>query len=114
MQQGVSTGAQVGGAPDAGGADPNAPPGTGAPGGAGGSSVEQLLMSLPPEVKQKIMEMRQQGVPAEKIIKFAIQAAQGAQAQAQPAPQQQPATPPTAAPASNVAQQMPQGAARPY
>lgn len=99
MQQGVSTGQPVEGAPAPGMMQNGAPP------GAGSGQIEQLLMSLPPEIKQKLMQLREQGVPAETLIKFALQAAQrsgagmpGAQ-QAAP-PQGRPA----AAPSGNVAQ----------
>jgi len=101
MQQGVSTGAQVGGAAPSGGApDPNAPPAQ--PGGAGGSQIEQILMALPPEVKAKIMEMRQQGVPAQEIIQFAIKSAQGG-GQGGQAPAAAPIDAPQRAPSGNVA-----------
>jgi hypothetical protein len=52
----------------------NGPP----PGGAGGIPPE--LANLPPEIKQKVMEMHQQGVPPDQIAQFlqkAVQATQG-------------------------------------
>ena len=110
MQQGVSTGQQVGGVPGA----PGDPAAAGAAPGGGGQ-IEQILMQLPAEAKQKLMQMRQQGVPAEQIIQFAVQAAQ----QAGIMPGQAQGTPPAAgasseSPASNVAQQQNGSAARPY
>jgi hypothetical protein len=119
MQQGVSTGAQVGGPAQPGQpADPNAPPGASAPapGGAGGGQIEQILMQLPAEAKQKLMQMRQQGVPAEQIIQFAVQAAQQAGIMpGQGGGQTPPASgAPPESPASNVAQQQNGSAARPY
>jgi hypothetical protein len=111
MQQGVSTGAAVGGVegqPAAPGSTQQGMPAQGAPGAAGaggGGQAEQLLAALPPEAKQVLMQMKQQGVPTEKIIQAAMMMAQKAQGQGgpQPAPMQ------NEAPAGNVGQQMMNG-----
>ena len=101
MMQGVSTGQQVGGAPDAA-TSPNAPPASNpAAGGAGGQEqmIMQAFAQMPPELKQRLMQMKQQGVPSEQILQIVMQFAQqmgGGQPQAQ-APQ-------PSAPSSNVQQ----------
>jgi hypothetical protein len=72
-------------------------------------------MALPPEAKQRLMQMRQQGVPAEQIIQYAVAEAQkaglmgGQGGGASPMPGQS-----SEAPASNVAQQQNGSASRPY
>jgi len=113
MQQGVSTGQQVGGVPGAEGGQPGAEGADPAAAQGQGLDIQKLLMSLPDDVKQKIMQMREKGVPARQIIEFAVQAVQqqnGAPTSGGAAPQQ-PAAQPQSSPASNVAQQ--QDAARP-
>jgi len=118
MQQGVSTGAQVGGAegqPAAPGSAqqgmPAQPGGMVQPGAAGGGQIEQILAILPPEAKMQLMQMKQQGVPMEKIIQAALMMAQKAQAQGggQPQGAPQPAPMQPSAPASNVGSQMMNG-----
>jgi len=77
MQKGVSTG---GGGEEGGGGDME------------GDAIQQKLMSLPPEDKQKVVQMKQQGVPDEQIKQFLLSkigAGGGAppqQVQQQPAP----------------------------
>lgn len=106
MQRGNSTGAQAppqpgqngppppqpgGGAPaGAGGGPPGAPP---APGGGGDLPPE--LANLPPQIKQKVVEMHSQGAPPEAIAQFLKQAV-GQQGGAPP-PQGGSPPPPTGA-----------------
>lgn len=70
--------------------DQGQPPG----GGGGDQAIMQKLQSLPPEVKQQVVTMKQQGKPDQEIKAFLMQqlnggSGQGApQSQVQPAPQQ--------------------------
>lgn len=69
--------------------------GASATGGGGGGGLEAQLMNLPPEVKQQVEQMAQQGAPPEQIKQFLMQQLQqggGAppEASQQPAPQPQP------------------------
>jgi hypothetical protein len=107
MQRGNSTGAQAppqpgqngppppqpgGGAPaGAGGGPPGAPP---APGGGGDLPPE--LANLPPQIKQKVVEMHSQGAPPEAIAQFLKQAV-GQQGGAPPPQGGSPPPPPTGA-----------------
>jgi hypothetical protein len=67
--------------------DPSAAP---AP-GSGGGDIQAKMMALPPEVKQKVVQMKQQGVPDEQIKAFLLQQVGGGGGAPPPqqAPQQQ-------------------------
>jgi hypothetical protein len=82
MQKGVSTGGQQ-------------PGGGAAPGGAEGQpDIKQQLMSLPDNVKQQVVQMKQQGASDDQIKQFLMKAVQGGGGAPQPAPQQQAAPQP--------------------
>ncbi|HEY6019732.1 MAG TPA: hypothetical protein VIY48_07470, partial [Candidatus Paceibacterota bacterium] len=99
-QKGISTGQ----APDGGAAPGGAP----APGGDPNAAIKQKLMSLPPQVKQKVVQMKQQGASDQQIKQFLMQQiGGGGGAPPQPAQGQPPAPQPQAQP-----QQPPQIAAQ--
>jgi hypothetical protein len=58
--------------------------------GGGASGIPPELANLPPEVKQKVMQMHQQGVPPDQIAAFLKQAVQATQGGGAPPPTGQP------------------------
>jgi hypothetical protein len=91
---GAPAGPAAGGAPAPGGA-----PSAGAPGGsqpqAPGQDIQSAAMSLPPAVKQHIMQAKQQGASPDQLKQMVVSAIQqqnggGAQGGQAPQPQQQP------------------------
>jgi hypothetical protein len=77
-------------------------PGAGAPAAAGGADpaadMEQKMLALPPEVKQKVVQMKQQGMPDDQIAQFLMQQVNGGGSGA-PSPAPTPAPKPAAQPA---------------
>lgn len=65
-------------APDAAGGQPAGPPGGG---GDPQAAIQQLIAKLPPEAKQKMEQLVQQGMPPSQALKTVTQAAQNVQSQ---------------------------------
>jgi hypothetical protein len=64
----------------------------GDPSQGGGGDIKQQLMSLPPEIKQQAMQMKEQGMPDDQIKAFLMEAVQkqgGGQGAPPSAPEQQ-------------------------